>query len=771
MGYLVFDEETETHHSHKRKSNPFDKRNWIVMRGWKREGDSRAFMQYYPKWQHEGNWLEIKPEDTILVGHNIKFDLLYEMCQENPYLHDFYKRGGKIWCTQYAKYLLSGQLKKYHMCAMDDIVEEYGGRKKINGLKALWDSGVLTSEIQEDILEDYLIGTEEEQRNSGDIGNTELIYLGQLEQAKKLGMLHAIERRMDSLLCTTEMEFRGIKVDRERAKKDMIAFITEQRRLDEELKQYVADIPPEVQFSWTSGHHMSCLIFGGAIKYKMRKPYKDEDGEWARPWLVEKWPLFRKKPVDPRDPRLKKDDNNLYYVGTHPKILRQDTFSSGTREGTGRFKNVRVKGDLKVKWQDYAYTLPGVTKPDPDWKTALLDANGGPIYKTASEVIEEISIRGIPFLKDYAAKQKLEKILGTYYASVGKDGKVKGMLSCVMPETDIVHHSLNHSSTVTSRLSSNNPNFQNIPRKPVPVKGMFHSRFGEDGVMGEIDYSQLEVVVQGLLSRDKNLVRDLNARIDFHCKRVANKQTAKGQAMTYEEAVDWCKNESHPDYDAGKIARTGCKEFSFQLAYGAGAAAIAYSTGMPLEDVKLLMELELKEYPGVGLFNERVQRDVETSAANFRDPEKGFNVYRRGYWQSPTGTRYSFRSWDAPAFLVKRGILDSFSPPELKNYPVQGTGGELVQLVLGILWRHFIKKDFYNGKALLVNTVHDCIWFDMHKSVVDEVVKDAVRIMTSIPQYLKFFYKVDCPVPFPVEAEVGPNMLDLKHWHEGMYNA
>jgi DNA polymerase I-like protein with 3'-5' exonuclease and polymerase domains len=124
---------------------------------------------------------------------------------------------------------------------------------------------------------------------------------------------------------------------------------------------------------------------------------------------------------------------------------------------------------------------------------------------------------------------------------------------------------------------------------------------------------------------------------------------------------------------------------------------------------------------------------------------------------------YSWRTYDAPSFLKKRGIIDTFSPPELKNYPVQGTGGEIVQLVLGKLWRYFMKKDNWNGKAFLVNTVHDCVWFDMDASVAEEVLKTAKIIMEGVPTYLKKHFNIDCPVPFPVDVEMGRNMLDLHH--------
>lgn len=754
MTYLIFDSETQIHKSHKRTANPFHPENYVVARGWKKEGYAACSHEFYPG-KTGDNYLKIDDDVSVLVGHNIKFDLLYEMANNSPDLKTFYKRGGRVWCTQYAEYLLRHMQRKFHMNAMDQIIESYGGRKKVDGMKELWNAGVQTADIDPELIKDYLIGTESEHRNSGDIGNTELIYLGQLELAKSQGMLKMIEVRMDGLCATTEMEFNGIKVCVQTANTDLKRLNEELSTATTELEEYLKDIPEEVAFSWGSGTHKSAIIYGGTIRYKKRTTYLDETtGQLARKKAKAKWPLFGNEACDPDT--LADGDKNEYGVYTG-----QDTYKSGKKVGQGKFKNVDVPGELKVKYQDFFWELPGYVDPvELDIKKlATTDGAGNPLYSTDSDTVILLGGTGVPFLKAMSLKTKLDKEIGTYYAVKDKNGEYKGMLTCVDPVTHIIHHMLNHSSTVTSRLSSSNPNCQNIPRAPSRVKAMFVSRF-TNGVMGEIDYSQLEVVVQGMLSGDTNLVNDLIARVDFHCKRVSNKF-----GISYEDALLWCKDENHPDHATWKPRRTGVKEFSFQRAYGAGASAIALATGMPKVDVEALIIAEEKLYPGVVKFNQMVEKEVNHTAVAFRDGERGYRTFRRGSWQAPTGTTYSFRSWDAPKWLRERdGVMDTFAPPELKNYPIQGTGGEIVQMALGVLWRWFVSTDNFGGKALLVNTVHDCVWFDMCPEVVDEVISGAKRIMEAVPQMLKKFFDYDCAVPFPVDAEVGPNMLDLHHW-------
>lgn len=760
MKYLILDLETQTHTRFKRKANPFLPENYIVARGWKVEGDAQCTAEFYDDVDSVKS-LHIPDDVDVIVAHNAKFELLYEMRFSSERLHAFFKRGGRIWCTQYAEYLLNAQQQKFHMNSLDQIAPTYGGRVKIDGIKALWDAGVQTSDIDRDLLLDYLIGTEEEGRNSGDIGNTEIIYLGQIKAAEELGMLTAIKLRMDGLCATSEMEFRGLKIDIERARNDLRKRLAEQAQADEELSQYIKDMPEGLTFNWNSPVHKSALIFGGTVKYQKQDTYVDpKTGELARKqetrdeWLLTTGHTTTENPDDPGS----NPDNYVKYL-------------SGKRAGEYKTKKVKFPGELKVKYQDFFHEFPGYVIPLDEWKSSLTDGLGGPVYSTSGEVLDTITANdgNVPFLAALGDVNRLNKEIGTYYVKTDpKTGEKNGMLTCVQPWDHMVHHKLNHTSTVTSRLSSSDPNLQNLTRADFDaetgkykseVKAMFVSRFGKDGKMVEIDYSQLEVVVMGLLSLDTNLCRDLNNKVDFHCKRVALKNS-----VSYEFALDACKNEDHPEYSEWKKERTKCKIFSFQRAYGAGAALIAAETGMDVEEVKALIEAEDKEYPGVTKFNAAVEREVTETSEPFHDGERGYRTFRRGTYQAVTGTTYSFRSYDAPDYLRRKGITDTFSPTEMKNYPVQGTGGELVQMVLGQLWRWFVRNDFFGGKAYLVNTVHDCVWADCHHTVLDRVVAGMVKIMQAIPHFLKHFFGINCPVGFPVDAEVGDNMLDLHHW-------
>jgi len=85
--------------------------------------------------------------------------------------------------------------------------------------------------------------------------------------------------------------------------------------------------------------------------------------------------------------------------------------------------------------------------------------------------------------------------------------------------------------------------------------------------------------------------------------------------------------------------------------------------------------------------------------------------------------------------------------------------------MVGVVWRWLISRDRFDGKALLVNTVHDCVWLDLaDDSIVDAVVPMTCKILEAVPQKFNKDFNMKIDVPFPVEAEVGTNMYNLQHY-------
>ncbi|KAG5505143.1 hypothetical protein JIQ42_04330 [Leishmania sp. Namibia] len=328
------------------------------------------------------------------------------------------------------------------------------------------------------------------------------------------------------------------------------------------------------------------------------------------------------------------------------------------------------------------------------------------------------------------------------------------LFRAVLPEChDRVHGELCHCVTATGRLSSQSPNLQNIPKEE-DLRRLIVSRFGTQGMMIEADYSQLEVVVLAALCRDPRMMQELRDNVDFHCLRVS--------LMTkepYEDVVRKAKVVKDPQYIQ---LRQQAKVFSFQRQYGAGVSTISTTTGLTEQEVDRLIVAEEHHYKELGKYYSLVTRCVETGAdrllrlRTLDTSQWNANIRRVVmltepiyYFVVPTGSKFDF-------------TRDRKSVPRLKNYPVQGLAGEIVQIMCGAIVREFYRKRNYGEKAFLVNTVHDCVWVDAHKSVADEVRADLARILGHTQEAIAALWpdmKLD--VPFKVEIHSGPSLGEL----------
>jgi DNA polymerase I-like protein with 3'-5' exonuclease and polymerase domains len=764
--YRIFDLETTTTTMNKRKASPFSDENWVVAAGYK-DQDSVSFTEYYIKkeYPYANNIIPMGDDSpyriripkscTLLVGFNIKFDLLYSW--DHPELKAFLARGGKIWDCQYAEYLLQGAVPTSHMVSMDDIVEKYGGVLKIDEIKALWKAGVNTPDINKDLLSTYL---------HGDLNNTEAIFLGQVKAAREKGIVQGIMSRMDGLLCTTECEHNGLHIDVTQALDDKAMLEGELSVIKHELESALPDLPEEFEFNWGSNVHKSCLLYGGAAKYQKWTPHLDEDGNQ----------LYAKKDVrclvrhdGSKGIPLVADDFPRQLEG---QLDAFKTYKGGKRKGEYVTK-IYKEDDLdkpKGARRDYVVRFPRMVQPKDEWTGALKDGEGNPIWSVSGEIIQLLAANhpDIKFLKAMSTRDKIQKDLGTYYMTEDK-GELKGMLTLL--DGDFIHHSLNHVQTVTTRLSSSNPNMQNIPRNDYDedlgreksvVKRMFTSRFA-DGKMLEIDYSQLEVVVQGILTQDKQLIQDIKDGVDFHCKRLAAKLQED-----YEEVYKKCHDESHPDHKAYKVMRSAAKGFTFARAFGAGKASIAANTGMSEDEVQTLIDAEEIMYPGVSKFFDSIEETLQqTRVPSLRyEPlpdQPGRSVQCGiGYYTGPTECIFGFYEVPYPAYKRKNtGREAGFYRPSIQNYPVQGTAGHLVQIALGKLFRWYIQHP-QRESFRIVNTVHDCVWLDCKPEIAGHIGKQAQAVLEGVPAYLKELFNIDCPVEFPCETEIGDNLLNMK---------
>ncbi|WYM31361.1 DNA polymerase [Stenotrophomonas phage Stm18] len=749
MSWLAWDLETGIKAALKRKASPFYGLNqiWAVGYG---QTHTTGTLFYRDSSGLPSEWFrDMLKQCKILVGFNIKFDLLHALQEKEN--HRAWMRwvagGGLVWDCQLAEYLLQGMDKPWHMCSMDETAPLYGGSMKDDAVKACWNNGVDTPDIDRDMLCDYLMGTGED--NLGDIGNTAKIFLGQYALAKERGQLKSIVLNNGALLYTVEAELNGMKIAVEKAEKLREGLVKRLEEVSAKVNEYLPkDLPFE--FNWGSPAQKSALLFGGTIMYDSREQHEDEDGNLMYAQMSVTQYILKDGTTKPESEMTELD------------WLRVGRYAGGKQKGMPKTKKVKVNDPSKPKMHTVKrpYKFYGFVQPLKSWATSTEGQ-----YKTGSEVVEELGkwVDAPPFIKDYAEQAKISKDLSTYYwVEDAKTGERKGMMALLGPD-GIIHHQLNMVNTVTARLSSSDPNLQNIPKgDKSDVKTVFVSRFPNGSII-QSDFTALEVYVQGNLSLDKNLLADLRSGMDMHCKRVSQKE-----GVDYLYVLERAKNEDHPEHKEWKYKRTKAKEFSFQRAYGAGAAAIAASTGMSVDDVKALIAAEEKMYPGVLRFNESVARQLKQN----RKPTKVYNTHSivkqpvnfgKSWFKTPDGKRYVMWESEAPEWLYKQdGTLLSFKPTTIQNYPVQGTGGEWAKAAMWLMVRAFYAEENFGGLALIVNQVHDAVYVDTDESVRIEAMALTHACMQEASVLMEQHFDWKIAVPVPTETTYGPSMADEK---------
>ena len=389
------------------------------------------------------------------------------------------------------------------------------------------------------------------------------------------------------------------------------------------------------------------------------------------------------------------------------------------KEEVGLYKNGKTKYKLVDKTVDVKPFIKYV--PDPEKvsaKTGQISVDDSVLNDMLKHTFDKEAIRIIEGLLKY---RELSKQLSTY---------VQGLSKHVMDE--FIHGKLNHTATVTGRLSSTNPNLQNISNNP--IKQIFNSRFN-DGVIVEVDFNQLEVVALAHVTRDIQLIKDISGGVDIHS---ALYEGLFGRKPTKEE-------------------RKPFKARTFQLIYGAGAKAIAKQAGCSLDEAKKFVDVFYTRYPQVAKwhteFAEQVEREstYELNEDGLREKVKTFVLH------TETGRKFLFKEYFNEGSWSTRTY--NFSPTELKNYPIQGLAtGDIVPMMLGIIFRALEGRD----DVKMVNTIHDSLMFDVAGSAATGFIKEITNILKDTHKYFEERFKVPLALKLNAGVSVGKNWFDMK---------
>lgn len=453
-GLTTWDCETTITTAFKRKASPFVDENWVVLHGWRKNGEQH--LRHFGHQPPADGWLAPVLEGCrFLATFNGKFDVLHAITGYPKNLEAwmaYVAEGGLVWDCQLAEYLLNGMGQKEHMLSLDEVAPRYGGSLKHDEVKALWAAGVNTHDIDPELLARYLGGgiNGSGEYQPGDLENTQTVALAQIQRARESGQVNSILLNMGALLCTIEMERNGMWVDKPRGEVIAAELAATIAGLRVELDEFLPATP--FKFNWGSPTQKSALIFGGTIQWDGHEYDLAAGGTvYSHEWKGEaEQPLKYAGKVEKH--YVLKDDTTSLDPGDYSNVV---FFSSGKNAGEAKTKNVTVPDHTKPKGRacKVPFTFPQITRPEPEWEGATPG-----VYSTSADIIESLGNRDLPFLKAMAQLQQLTKDLGTYYITTDpKTGEQKGMLTLV-GDDGLVHHSINHTSTVTGRLSCSNPN-------------------------------------------------------------------------------------------------------------------------------------------------------------------------------------------------------------------------------------------------------------------------------------------------------------------------
>lgn len=448
---IIIDFEVQNHEYLNNVGSPFCKDNYIVAVGWGTDLDDIQTRYFYSREESkQDDWIHCLRNTDAVVAHNAAFEIQWLLSEYKDEFLAFLRRGGRVLCTQLAEYLLSNQTDLYP--DLNSTAPKYGGTEKIDEVKLLWEQGILTADIDKDLLLEYL-GSDH-----GDIANTIKTFTGQQGLMKQRKMMPMYLMRCDALLFNAFCMFNGLKVDMETAYRNK----EEQEKRVEELKtkiqKYLPALPEDFTFKFSSDYHMSAWLYGGVITYDAKVPYDPPKYE-----LVDCY-----ERIDELD--------NKWYVPVEQAGDRDDFTKYKAGKNKGMLKVFRVPcGPEKLKWGKKSVVFDGLIDlrklpaerrekflgERAEFRSSRFLPNGSPVYSSGRDALDYIRFE-LPVVEELLELGKLEKDLGTYYLQTkyNPDGTVKdtsGMLKFVEPDTHVVHHQLNNCATVTGRLASSRP--------------------------------------------------------------------------------------------------------------------------------------------------------------------------------------------------------------------------------------------------------------------------------------------------------------------------
>ncbi len=321
-------------------------------------------------------------------------------------------------------------------------------------------------------------------------------------------------------------------------------------------------------------------------------------------------------------------------------------------------------------------------------------------YSTNAKVLSDLA-RDHEIVRLILDWREKSKIKSTYLDTLGPLRRGDGR----------VHTTYNQTITATGRLSSSDPNLQNIPTRSElgrTVKTAFSA--GEGSVFLAVDYSQIELRLLAHLSGDEHLVRAFNEGEDFHAETAARVFGVPVSEVT-------------PDL------RSRAKAVNFGIVYGQQAYGLSQSLHISMAEARDMIDRYYEAYPGVRTFLDNVVARAKQT----------------GYAETMYGRRRHI-----PELKAKNPQLHGFGERTAMNHPMQGTAADIIKIAMARVSRRLEEEGF---AAHMILQVHDELDFECP---IDEVE----RLTTMVRDVME--HVVDLRVPLIAEASTGITWADAK---------
>lgn len=276
------------------------------------------------------------------------------------------------------------------------------------------------------------------------------------------------------------------------------------------------------------------------------------------------------------------------------------------------------------------------------------------------------------------------------------------------------------------------------------IKEAFISKFGDKGLLVELDLVQLEVMALAEITGDPVLITELNSGVDIHRMNAAQWLKKDPKLVTDEE-------------------RKRAKVMTFQLTYGAGYKRMAEDLGVPEAETQQFIVSFMDKYSQVKEFHDYVSNVVARSRIGV-EPSRKIQIYapslptKRYYSCTMRQSDYGTKPW-------------SLSPTELKNYPVQGFAtGDMVPLILNMILDNLdtihhasfssIGSDWRNDKCNFVNTIHDSGMFDCHEDYLASLLWAFEATFNNLKYFFKELFDYELKLNYNYSIKLGPNWKD-----------